>query len=246
MSGLLAEGTLYLNRTVNGSPAGWKKLPGVAKFSITNSAEIKEQKSKDLGQFGQVTASIALPKPAELAVTISDFNRESLAFGLMGDDAVYTASSGSVTDEAVTADLDVYVPLAHKHVTSGTVVVTNSAASTTYVENTDYEINYAFGMIKAITGGAITDAQSLKVDYTHAAASGFQINGSTKPQVLGALRLDGRNLADDKKIIVEVYSALLVSDAEIDFMADDFVQFSMSGRMNTPSGQTSPINVKYY
>ena len=246
MSGLLAEGTLYLNRTVNGVSIGWKKLPGVAKFSIKNASDIKELPTKDLDQYGQITASVALPKPAELAVSIKDFNRESLAFGLMGDDVAYTASSGSVTDEAVTAKLDIFLPLEHEHLNIASVVVTNSAASTTYVEGTDYEINYAFGMIKAITGGAITADQALKVDYTHAAVAGFQINGSTKPQVLGALRLDGRNLADGKKILVYVHSALLVSDAEIDFMADDFVDFSMSGRMNTPSGQTSPIKVKYY
>jgi hypothetical protein len=244
MAGLLAEGTLYLNRKINGVAQGWKKVEGTTRFSISNSSEIKEQKSKDLAKYGQVTASVALPNPSELALTISDFTAESLAIGLMGDDSVYTVAGATISNEVVIADIGAFVPLSKSNVTPGSVVVTDSTGATTYVEGTHYEINYGFGMLRAIS--TITDAQSLQVDYTHGAISGFNVNGGTRPQVNGALRLDGRNLADGKKLMIEVLDALLVSDGEIDFMADDFVEFGMTGRMNTPSGQPSAFTVKYY
>jgi phage tail sheath protein FI len=44
-----------------------------------------------------------------------------------------------------------------------TVVVKNAAGSTTYVENTDYTIDYVNGLLYTKAGGAITSAQSLQV-----------------------------------------------------------------------------------
>jgi phage tail sheath protein FI len=44
-----------------------------------------------------------------------------------------------------------------------TVVVKNSALSTTYVENTDYTIDYVNGLLYTKAGGAITAAQALKI-----------------------------------------------------------------------------------
>ena len=78
-----------------------------------------------------------------------------------------TGYSATVVDEVITADLDVWVAVLNGRATPGTVVVTNSAGSTTYVEGTDYVYDYAAGKIRALTGGAITYNQSLKVDYTY-------------------------------------------------------------------------------
>lgn len=71
----------------------------------------------------------------------------------------------TVTDEVLAADHGAWVALAHQRLTPGSVVVTNSAGTTTYVEDTDYLVDYANGRIYALASGAITDAQSLKVDY---------------------------------------------------------------------------------
>lgn len=82
----------------------------------------------------------------------------------------YTGETGyaaTVTDEVVTADLDVWVSLLNGRATPGTVLVTNSGATTTYTEGTDYVYDYAAGRFKALTGGAITDGQSLKIDYAY-------------------------------------------------------------------------------
>jgi len=177
-----------------------------------------------------------------LKVTISEFQKESLAMALMGDEVVVNEAGGSITAESVTAKLGVFVELAKNRVVAGSVVVTNSGATTTYVENTDYEINYALGMI--LTKGAITADQALKVTYQHSAKTGYKINGATQTQIKGALRLDGKNLVSDELITITVDRALLVSDSDVDFLSDDFNQMSLSGRMETLSGKTTPFVVE--
>ncbi len=246
MAGLLASGTLFLDREIDGVAQGLVKIPGVAKFAITNNSEIKEQTSKDKGTYGQVTATVAIPQPSELSVTIANFDQTSMAMALMGDDVATSSGSGSVTDEAVTASLGKFVALANRSITSGSVVVTDSPMTTTYVEGTDYEVNYATGNISALSAGAIADAQALLVDYSYNAVSGFIINGATRPQVQGKLILDGKNLSTGRDLLVTVDRALLVSDGEVDFMADDFVEISMTGRMETLSGKTSPYTVESF
>lgn len=77
--------------------------------------------------------------------------------------------SGTVTDEAVTGDHGVWVALANKRLTPGTVVLTNSGATVTYTEGTDYVIDYANGQIMTLAAGATTDAQALLIDYGYTA-----------------------------------------------------------------------------
>ncbi len=83
-----------------------------------------------------------------------------------------TGYTATVTDEAVTSDEGAWVDLDYKRVTPGTVVVTSSPAGTTYVEGTDYVIDYANGKLFTITaanGGSIGDATALLVDYGYTA-----------------------------------------------------------------------------
>jgi hypothetical protein len=80
-----------------------------------------------------------------------------------------TGETGTVTDEAVTADHDDWVALANKRVTPGTAVVTNTGGGTTYTEGSDYVVDYANGKLMALSTGTITDSQALEVDYQYKA-----------------------------------------------------------------------------
>lgn len=73
----------------------------------------------------------------------------------------------AVTDEAVTADHDTWVDLANARMNPGSVVVTNSGATVTYVEGTHYLIDYGKGRLMALSTGTITDGQSILIDYTY-------------------------------------------------------------------------------
>lgn len=68
-----------------------------------------------------------------------------------------------VTDESKTFASDA-LTLAHKPV-NGTVVVTDSPATSTYVEDTDYSVDYSTGVVTRLTGGAIAAEATVLVDY---------------------------------------------------------------------------------
>lgn len=82
----------------------------------------------------------------------------------------FTGETGyivAVTDEVVTAGAEeTWYALANKYVVPGTVVVTSNPAGTTYVEGTDFVIDYELGKIKALAAGAI-DANDVLVDYSY-------------------------------------------------------------------------------
>ncbi len=54
------------------------------------------------------------------------------------------------------------------------VVVKNSGGTTTYVENTDYTVDYINGVIAAKTGGAITAGEALEISFNYCDPSKVQ------------------------------------------------------------------------
>ena len=73
----------------------------------------------------------------------------------------------AVTNETVTGDHGNWVTLANKRLNPGSVVLTNSGGTTTYVEGTDYVIDYGAGKVMTLAAGSTTDGQSLLIDYTY-------------------------------------------------------------------------------
>jgi hypothetical protein len=71
----------------------------------------------------------------------------------------------SVTDESFTSAHDAWVELAGEHLDWGSVVITSDPAGTTYVEGTDYVIDYIGGRIKVLSGGSMADATGFLADY---------------------------------------------------------------------------------
>jgi|GEM_PF-1182930 len=78
-----------------------------------------------------------------------------------------TGSEPTINNEVLVAAHGAWVALANKALRFGTVVVTNTAGTTTYVEGTDYVIDYIEGRVMALAAGSITNSQSLYVDYTY-------------------------------------------------------------------------------
>jgi len=72
----------------------------------------------------------------------------------------------TVTAEVVIANSDIWVNLANKPIeTQSTVIITDSGATVTYVEYTDYIIDYTQGRIQVLSTGSICDCDSLRATY---------------------------------------------------------------------------------
>lgn len=244
--GFLGAGSIYLSRYDSTSslflpPQGPYEN---TKFEIKAVTKLVEQTSRSKEKYGQILESVAIPQPTEFSMDVAEVNRESMAYAVLGTIATLTQASGTATDEVVTASLGAWSKLAKNTVTSGSVIVTNSGATVTYVEGTDYEVNYTLGWIRALVGGAIADAASLKVDYTYGAVAGHKIRGATAAQLRAQIMFDGTNLADGSPCIVECWEAVISSSAAFNFMDDKFNSVPMTGRLKTPTGKTEPFEIR--
>lgn len=240
--GFLGAGDLYMARQVAGV---WEDYSGpyeATKVEIKPNVELKEQVSKGRSTYGQVIETVAIAQPSDLSIDLAEVNKESLAIALLGTTAALSQGSGTLTDEAISAKLDKWVPLS-KAALTGSQTVTHTSGTPTYVEGTDYLVNKQLGWIKAITGGAITENQALKVDTAYAAITGTEIKGSTQTQLRVRFKLDGKNFADDLPCIVTIHEAVIAADAAFDFLSDDFATVTMPGRMKTPTGYIEPFTV---
>lgn len=112
-----------------------------------------------------------------------------------GDIAVVGAGTGTVTDQLVTLTGTTLVSLGKYGISA--VTVTNLAGDVTYVQNTDYILDpgqVTGGLIVArigrLTGGAITDGQQVKVDFTYTTWTSMKFPVATANFQQGAARLD--------------------------------------------------------
>lgn len=240
----LGAGKVLADVYVSGAPTGnYIAFEEIGKFEIKPNSELKEQTSKSRAQYGQIIETVAIQKPADFSMTVREVNRDALRLAFMGSQSTLAVGSATATDEVVVAKLGAFVPLANKNLASAGLVVTHSSGSPTYVLGTDYDVNYAFGLLRALAGGAISDAQSLKVDYAANAIAGTRILGAVTPSIRARLLFDGVNLVDEKPARVTVWEVLLTPTSAVDLMSDNWVEVSLSGRMKTPTGKSSPFEI---
>lgn len=245
----LGGGDLYINRV---DPATGEKI-GLAgpfecsKFEIKPNTDVKEQVSKGRNTYGQVIETVAIQKPADVSVTLTEMDKDGLTLALLGTVGDVSQGAGTVADEAITltaAKMDKWQQLTKKNINAAGFVVTNSAASTTYVEGTDYVVNRTLGMVKALSTGTIPSTETIKVDFGYAAYEGALIAGATQAQVRAEFVLDGVNFADNKPVICTAHEVVLAPDSAFDFLADDFGEITLKGRAKTPAGKAEPFTVE--
>lgn len=211
--------TQLVERSFVGRGRVWAKIGAAARFELGNvdaadlSVSVDEDKVKDFRTGGAGTyATYSNINSASLGLSLVDHNANNLALNLLG--TATAVASSTVTDEVITAKLGSLVLLAHAGATGH--VVTNSAGSTTYVLNTDYQVTGA-GIIP-LAAGSITADQSLKVDYSYPAQTTIQAFLSSVQEM--SLVIDGLNDADSGKAhVIEIFrwkpgpgSVSLVSD----------------------------------
>lgn len=240
MSGLVCAGNVYLNRKINGSYGGFHGPINATKFSVAvGKSTTLERKSFMRDSYGQTLDSVVIPGSSTLTIETDDAAADILQYMLLGTLTAVTGDAVAVVDEVITASLDRWSKLSRRNV--GSVVVTNSGANITYVNGTDYVLDTIAGMIKPLSSGAIDDGQSLKVDFTPVAMTARQIIAATATEVRALVRLDGKNLANQKKIEILCHEAVLIPSGELDLAGQKFLSFGLSGTLITPTGETGPL-----
>ena len=255
MSGFLGSGDLYYNRVVSGVSQGWLRFGNATKFEVKENTEIKERKSKQKATYGQVLDSVAVKQPAELAVALDDLDKDNLALAFLGDvsEVTVTGAALGAPGEYSTPAYDSIIRVAHEHLTL--VVIKDEATGLiTYVEGVDYEIISAErGLIKILKGDGTDDiveneawesgVGGITIDYTYGSSTSNKVQGGTNSSIKVALLLDGENFADQSKVSVDVWEAVLAPQTGVDFLADDFATLELNGTLNTPAIKTSAYEI---
>jgi len=247
MAGLRGAGKIYFNVYDNGVYGGYLDLANIASFTISNTgSDTQTLKSTAPSNYGAVIGSSITPGDDTIKIALNVPNRKNLLLMTLGTDATVAVNSGAAVNESVTVSAKgTFVALANQKIlTSPSPVVTNTAGTVTYVENTDYAVDYDNGLIEIKTAGAIPAGQ-IYVDYSYAARSGYSIQARTKTSFIGKLMFIGKNLDNDEMIRVTADSVELTPDGDFSLISADnaFLEFSMTGTLKVPEGATSPYTL---
>lgn len=231
----LGSGKIYARSY--GAAAGLMELGNASKLEIA----VKEdkQKLKDYSKPGGGTySSVSRISEATLQMTLNDLNKSNVARAVFGTEVA--VAGATIADEAVTAYKGAIVPLLHPNPTA--VTVTNDAASTTFVANTDYEVRA--GGIYIIPAGAITNTQALKVDYTFAAYD--KVEAMTSASILLELHFEGLNEANSgKPVIVDIYKAQLSPTKALSLLGDKFADLEVEAEILADTSKTG-VGISQY
>lgn len=244
MAGLRGAGKIYLNAYRSGAYIGYYDLANIASFAIGNSgADTKTLKSTSPSNYGATIGSATTPGDDTITIKLNVPNQKNLATMLLGTDTAVSNTGAAITDEVITVIAKgTYVALAKRKIAASPApVVTNSAGSTTYTEDTHYVVDYDNGLIY-ITPDSTIAAGTLKVDYTHQDYTGYSIAARTESNIIGKLLFTGENLDSGEIIRMTADSVELSPDGDFSLVSADgeFLEFGLTGTIKVPDGQTSP------
>lgn len=244
------SGTVYMAPVdEDGNKTGdFRQVGDAYPLSVQVQTDQVKKKSRMVERAGQTIAARTKISDDGITgtLTLHEWNAANLAWALSGSAVELTATSSSVTDEALTAPAAgefKQIGGANKRRNISAVTVTTSPAGTTYVEDTDYTLDTALGLFTIIDGGAISESDALLIDYTYAAESGYRVDVGSSVTLRVAVLAHLHDEFRDKHYTLELDSVVLNASQEINFISEEdstgeLLQFGMT--LETLSGQSSP------
>ena len=191
------------------------------------------------GSSGEALAAVNKPTdPAKLSAEADYMSPQMLALLLGADISEVTQSTSTVTDEAVTPAIGVWVPLANRYIsgasakTSGDVVV---AAS-------HYAVDGINGLFKALDA---TGATVAKVSYTKDARTIETHKAGKAKSSYIMLVGTGTEKVSQKRCRLIVHKASLAAGGAFDPVAGGYLKGTFAGDLLTPATETSPWQVEF-
>ncbi|MCG9722111.1 hypothetical protein [Shewanella sp. Isolate7] len=241
MSGLFVAGNFYVDRlNAQGQSTGIIGPINTTKLALKAEAEEKVRSSKKKGSYGQALSVVKIAKPCEVEWSFDDQPAELIAMAMLGDTQVINSGSGTLTDEAVTLPANQkWVQLPNSNFAEVGFEVKKDAA--TLVLGTDYEVNYALGLVRSVKGGAVEAGGAVTVTGQHNAISGTLVKGGINAQTRVRLFGEGTNLETGKPMKLDIFDASLSPTSAIDFAASEFVSSTLAGKAQLVAGKDHPF-----
>ncbi len=225
--------------TETGASTGLSLEGDCSEFTPKPDADRKEQTAHGRDNYGQTLASVTLPKPMTATIKFGQLSQSLFAAAFFGTNSNFSQAAESGKTASVTAIADKFVEIG-AHMISN-LEVKDETDATTYTEGIDYTCNVRLGMIQALSSGGIADGDVLHLTFDQQAIAGTQMAAMTKANVLVAVKLDGKNFADGRDFISEIYMMRLAPTSNFSLIGEEFVEATFEGTLETPAGKLSPM-----
>ncbi len=245
-NGLLFAGDLLVSvkNPTTGVFGGYTRLHA-DKFEIKTPSEQMQKISKARATFGQAWLTYFSGKPAEFSLVLDELSQETLAMQLAGEVSALTQTAGALTAIDVTVEPGKWVDIGYENLDLATLVVTNPAATVTYVKDVDYEVNPRTGMIYVPAAGAIP-AGPVKFTAAKKAFTGSVIAGGKQFSTVMRMKLDGINLIDRRGMLLTAQQGTVSAQDAYDFLSGKLASVPLKGLLEVASGYDSPFQLKYF
>jgi hypothetical protein len=248
--GLLCEGNLkFGNLAADGVTfIGHFSSKNAVKFEYNpGQPTVKQRLSKKIDEYAQIKDQVYIPKPSEISLSFDTIDADGVGVLMRGTPGALSVAGATATAATLACGvLDLYFPIGAgnpRFITAGSVLVKDSGGTTTYVEGTDYDVDYSMGLLICYSSGAIV-VGNIKVSFTSGTYAGKTIAGEAVTQLNMGILFDGRNLADGKRIEVTVPKCVMAPSGAVDFMSDNFAVAQLKGSP-VKVGSAAAITVKY-
>lgn len=218
------QGEIMLAKIDNttGAVGAYRKIGNVPEFSIEmDSDQVDHNESTS----GQRTKDFVLlrAKSMTLSGNIEDWTEDNVAWATNG--RIKQITGGAKTGELSPAGLTVGGIWALKGQKVTALTITDSTGSPVTVDPADYTLDADFGTVtmKSVTGYTLP----LIAAYTSGAATA--VTFMTDDTQLYALRFNGINTVNGKKVLVELYRTQKNPSGSIPFINEEFGQISIGG-----------------
>lgn len=109
----MGSGDTYLRVIVAGVRQAWAGPFEADKLELKADSDLKQKTSKSRDRYGQVTASVPIPKPFEFNLTLANLDAKvGLRLALMASAEVVSQEADSITGEAIVAEPGSWAELA--------------------------------------------------------------------------------------------------------------------------------------
>ena len=225
----IGSGKIYVREY--GATAGRKEIGNCSKLSLSVTEEVKDLLDHTQPGGGTYNQVRRISKD-EMSIAMHDLSPDNFARALFG--AANTVAASTVTDEEVTAYVDAFIPFAK--IPSGSIVVTHTSGTPTYTANTDYVVRPG-GIFIPATGSAITDGQSIKVDYAYAAQNRVETltNAAKDYEIVAAIENEARS---GKDVTIRLHRTKIGAARDVSLIGDEHATLEVSGEVQKDTAVT--------
>ena len=212
-------------------PVNWTKLE-----LTSQKQETDDLPSNIEGSVGELLASVNKTTESGSLAAEANYMPPALFAVLLGASlSEVTLTTGSVTDEAITPAVGLWVPLANQYIE--TTGITAKTSGNVTIAASNYEVDCINGLFKALNS---TGATVAKISYTK--SNRTIENYAAGKAVSSYVKLVGSatEKTSMKRGRIVVHKINLSGSAAFDPVTGSYVKGQFSGKLLTPSGETSP------